>query len=198
MLYGFGMQVLLWFGTRIPRQSAARGVGAVAALLIGTTILAGCIEVPATGSAAGGLYGSPYRPAYASVAPVPMIQPVVQPADGQMTCDQLMAASSSMDQVIANESMAARQQPDNGMSNAVMRTAASMAAGALSGFAPGASYLAPAAMGLQQQQITQQQIQAQSQSQSESQAQMAINNAEQRKMYLATLMQQKKCGQTAP
>ena len=98
-----------------------------------------------------------------------------------------------MDQTIASDSAAAHPAPSSGFTNAVMHTAASMAIGALSGFAPGATYLAPAATGLQQQQITQEQFQTQSQAQAESQGVMAINNAEQRKMYLATLTQQKNC-----
>jgi hypothetical protein len=98
-----------------------------------------------------------------------------------------------MDQVIANTSAAVHPAASSGFTDAVMHTAASMAVGALSGFAPGATYLAPAATGLQQQQISQEQFQAQSQTQAGLEAQMAINNAEQRKMYLATLMQQKNC-----
>jgi hypothetical protein len=141
----------------------------------------------------GGLASS-YQPAtYATAAPVPIVQPVVEPTDMQMSCAQLVVASNSLDQVIASESAAAHPVPSAGFTDAIMHTAASMAVGALSGFAPSATYLAPAATGLQQQEITQQEMQAQTQGQVDSQAQMAINNAEQRKMYLATLMQQKNC-----
>ena len=142
---------------------------------------------------AGGL-GSPYQPAtYATAAPVSVVQPVIEPTDPQMSCAQLVAASNSLDQVIASDSAAVRQVPSAGFTDAIMHTAASVAVGALSNFAPNATYLSPAATGLQQQEITQQELQAQSQGQVESQAQIAINNAEQRKMYLATLMQQKNC-----
>jgi hypothetical protein len=142
---------------------------------------------------AGGLVSPSQRFAYASPATVPVIQPVIEPTDPQMSCAQLLAESNSMDQVIASESAAARAAPSAGFTDAIMHTAASMAVGALSSYAPNATYLAPAATGLQQQQITQQELQAQSQGQIDSQAQMAVNNAEQRKMYLATLMQQKNC-----
>jgi len=165
-------------------------------MMISAAGLGGCMAAPLA-AGAGGLFASQgQQPAnYAAAAPVSVIQPVVLPTDTQMTCDQLFAASSSMDQVIVSESAAPHPAPSAGLTDAVMRTAESMAVGALSGFAPGATYLAPAASGLEQQQITQQQMQAQSQAQTESQAQMAINNAQQRKMYLMTLMQQKKCGE---
>jgi hypothetical protein len=170
--------------------------------VLGTAImsanLAGCIALPMAVGASGVFAGQSQPPAnYASAAPVPVIQPVVEPTDAQMNCAQLIAASSSMDQTIASESAAAHPAPSSGFTNAVMHTAASMAIGALSGFAPGATYLTPAANGLQQQQITQEQFQAQSQAQAESQGEMAINNAEQRKMYLATLTQQKNCPQSS-
>jgi len=151
------------------------------------------MAVPMAAGAGG--YASAYQPrSYASAAAsVPIVQPVVEPTDSQMGCAQLLAASNSMDQVIVSESAAAHPAPSAGFTDAIMRTAGSMAVGALSGFAPNATYLVPAATGLQQQEITQQEMQAQSQGQVESQTQMAINNAEQRKMYLATLMQQKNC-----
>jgi hypothetical protein len=200
------------------RDGLTMAIGLVAASLISVAGLSGCMAVP-TAIGAGG-YPASARPstAYAFAAPVPVIQPVVETTDAQMTCDQLLAASSSMDQVIATDSAAAHPAPSGGLTDAVMHTAASMAVGALSSFAPGATYLSPAtmglqqqqisqeqlqaqsqaqAMGLQQQQISQEQLQAQSQAQAESQAQMAINNAEQRKMYLATLMRQKKCGENS-
>lgn len=160
--------------------------------IISTLYLAGCMAVPMAAGAGG--YASAYQPrTYASASPVPIVQPVVEPTDPQMSCAQLLAASNSMDQVIASESATAHPAPSGGFTDAIMRTAGSMAVGALSGFAPNATYLVPAATGLQQQEITQQEMQAQSQGQVESQTQMAINNAEQRKMYLATLMQQKNC-----
>jgi len=145
------------------------------------------------GTGGGGFAAYSQPPRYAYAAPVSVIQPVVEPTDPQLTCAQLMAASNSMDQVIASESAAAHPAPSTGFSDAIMHTAASVAVGALSSFAPNATYLAPAATGLQQQEITQQEMQAQAQGQTDSQAQMAINNAQQRKIYLATLMQQKNC-----
>jgi hypothetical protein len=160
---------------------------ALLSLLFGVTLI-GCIT-PGVGGPA-----SPYQSAmYPSASSVPVVQPVVEPTDPQMSCAQLMAASVSLNQVIASESAAAHPAPSAGFTGAIMHTAASMAVGALSGFAPSATYLAPAATGLEQQEITQQEMQAQSQGQVDSQAQMAINNAEQRKIYLATLMQQKNC-----
>jgi hypothetical protein len=160
--------------------------------IITATSLIGCMAMP-VGTGAGGS-ASTYQPAtYAFAASVPIVQPVVEPTDPQMSCAQLLISLNSMDQLIASESAAAHPAPAAGLPDAIMHTAASMAVGALSGFAPSATYLAPAATGLQQQEITQQEMRAQSQGQVESQAQMAINNAEQRKMYLATLMQQKNC-----
>lgn len=164
--------------------------------IISAPNLAGCMAVPIA-AGAGGLASTSRTFSYGSAAPAPVIQPVVQPTDPQMSCAQLTAASNSMDQVIASESAAAHPAPSAGFTDAIMHTAESMAVGALSGVAPGATYVAPAAMGLQQQAITQQEMQAQAQGQVDSQAQMAINNAQQRKIYLATLMQQKNCYQQA-
>jgi hypothetical protein len=159
-------------------------------------VLSMLFSVALIGCMAPGIGGpaSPYQSAmYASASSVPMVQPVVEPTDAQMSCAQLAASSNSLDQVIASESAAPRPAPSAGFTDAIMHTAASMAVGALSSFAPSATYLIPAATGLQQQEITQQEMQAQAQGQVDSQAQMAINNAQQRKMYLATLMQQKNC-----
>jgi hypothetical protein len=190
------MRLSVSFPYRISRSGLTAAIGLVSVCVFSTIGLMGCLAMPAAAGAAG-LFGASGQPSasYASPAAVSVIQPVVLPTDAQMTCDQLFAASSSMDQVIASESAAPHPAPSAGLTDAVMHTAATMAVGALSGFAPGATYLAPAATGLEQQQIAQEQIQAQSQAQGESQAQMAINNAQQRKMYLATLMQQKKCGE---
>jgi hypothetical protein len=190
------MRLLFSFPYRISRIGLAAAIGLVSVCVFSTVYLMGCVAMPAAAGAAG-LFGTPAQlsATYASAVRMPVVQPVVEPTDAQMTCDQLFAASSSMDQVIASESAAPRSAPSAGFTDAVMHTAATMAVSALSGFAPGVTYLAPAATGLEQQQIAQEQIQAQSQAQNESQAQMAINNAQQRKMYLATLMQQKKCGE---
>jgi hypothetical protein len=170
-----------------------RSAFALFSLAIGVTSLFGCMAAAPMSVGAGGLASSNPSAIYAAAAPVPVVQPVVEPTDAQMSCAQLAVASNSMDQVIASESAAARPAPSASFSDAIMHTAASIAAGALSSYAPNATYLAPAATGLEQQQITQQEWQAQAQGQVESQAQMAINNAQQRKMYLATLMQQKNC-----
>jgi hypothetical protein len=192
------MRLSLSLHGRSIRDGLTMASDLVAASLISVAGLSGCMAVPAS-MGTGGMYAASARPStpYAFGAAVPVIQPVVEPTDAQMTCDQLLAASSSMDQVIASESAVAHPAPSSGLTDAVMHTATSMAVGALSSFAPGATYLSPATIGLQQQQIGQEQFQAQSQAQAESQTQMAINNAEPRKMYLATLMRQKKCGENS-
>lgn len=173
----------------VNRRRAAKHLCMSGLLALTATTLSSCAAIPGM--------GIPGTSQAADPAPIPVIQPV-QTSDAQMTCAELEAESSNMDHVIA-DATAAAPPPQNSFTNSLEHAAGAaavpVAIGALSALVPGAAYLGSTASSVEMQQASQAQLQTQTPAQIEAQKQAAASNAQQRKTYLATLMQQKKCDQ---